>query len=373
MAKFMAILSRDLRKFVRNPLVVAMSLFMPVMYLVILGNSFQGELKRLPLAVVDMDRGPSSVRVLELLRSIEAGPATIRVEPVSDQGFAMQGMREGIFKGVLVIPYGFSRDIIRSRGAELGLYLDNVESISASTIEAALSRAISSFGTEFISVRKEVRGPVVRTMELYRKIDYDQTLIPGVVIMAIFLGAMTTGAFNMVMDRFLGTEESYLLTPLTRLDIVGGLVVSGLMITTIIAVTVLFMSSLVSGIYLWRLLSLDRALLILAVIVLSTLGLQGLMFVIMGRLNHPRIVGILSGFLNVIFFFPSGAIYPVESFPGWLKVFARVNPEAYSVHALRSVLFKDVGIQAISSDLLFLGIFAVVSIGLGVAIFKRAL
>ena len=33
--------------------------------------------------------------------------------------------------------------------------------------------------------------------------------------------------------------------------------------------------------------------------------------------SHPRLVGAFAGFLNVILFFPSGAIYPIESFPPW--------------------------------------------------------
>jgi ABC-2 type transport system permease protein len=226
---------------------------------------------------------------------------------------------------------------------------------------------------EFIPIREERGIAHLHGVELYRKVDYDQTLIPGIVIMAIFLGAMTTGAFNVVMDRFLGTEESYFLTPLTKKDIVIGLVASGLLITTVLAVVVLFLSSLISGIYLWRELTPGTVVLILAVIMLSTLGLQGLMFIIMGRINHPRIVGVLGGFLNVIFFFPSGAIYPVESFPWWLKAFARVNPETYSVHALRALLFKGAGVVAVNGDLLFLAVFAAVAIALGTMAFKRGL
>ncbi|MBI1911775.1 MAG: ABC transporter permease [Deltaproteobacteria bacterium] len=373
MDRFYAILERDLRKFIRNPLVVAMSLLMPIIYLVILGNSFQGELKNLPLAVVDLDRGPYSEKVLELLRSLEAGPKTINAQMISDQGFAMQGLREGVFKAVLVIPPDFSRNVIRQTGSELGLFLDNAETISANTISAAISRAIPELRADYISVREERTKTYLRSVELYKKIDYDQTLIPGVVIMAIFLGAMTTGAFNMVMDKFLGVEESYFLTPLTKMDIVMGLVGSGLLITTILAVLVLFLSSLISGIYLWQMLHLQDIISILLVIMLSTLGLQGLMFMIMGRINHPRIVGVLGGFLNVIFFFPSGAIYPIESFPGWLKAFAKVNPETYSVHALRSILFKGAGISAVGGDIIFLAAFACVTIALGMLVFKRAL
>ena len=58
---------------------------------------------------------------------------------------------------------------------------------------------------------------------------------------------------------------------------------------------------------------------LLVVIILTTLCLQSLMFVLLGRANHPRLVGVLSGFMNVILFFPSGAVYPTASLPGWLK------------------------------------------------------
>jgi ABC-2 type transport system permease protein len=97
------------------------------------------------------------------------------------------------------------------------------------------------------------------------------------------------------------------------------------------------------------------------------------MFVIIGRVNHPRIVGILSGFLNVILFFPSGAIYPIASFPGWLKAFAKINPEAYAVDALKSILFKGERIMDISGDILFLLIFTFVMMTIAIVTFKRTL
>ncbi len=373
MHRFLAILERDLRKFIRNPLVVAMSLLMPIIYLVILGNSFQGELKHLPVALVDLDGGPRSRDAADLLMALEAGPSTIELVRLADQGFAMQGLREGVFKAVVVIPGGFSRDLMRRNLSEVGLFLDNAETISAMTIRAAVTSALSSLGGEFISIREERGAFRLRDVELYRKIDYDQTLIPGVVIMAIFLGAMTTGAFNMVMDKFLGVEESYFLTPLSKTDIVMGLIASGLLITTLLALIVLFIGSLISGLFFWGGLTAPAFFLVLAVIVLSTLGLQGLMFMIMGRINHPRIVGVLGGFLNVILFFPSGAIYPIESFPGWLKAFAAVNPETYSVHALRALLFKGAGLAAVGGDIVFLAVFALFSVLIGMLAFKRAL
>ncbi|MBI5287092.1 MAG: ABC transporter permease [Deltaproteobacteria bacterium] len=372
MTRLLAVIERDTRKFLRNPAVIGTSILMPLLYLIILGSSFQGELKNLPLAVVDIDNGPYSRRVLESLHSLEAGPKTIRLFHLSNQGDAIRGVKEGMYKAALIIPPDFSKDILRGRVGNVGLLLDNTESISSDSLRLAITGAMADIQREFVAVREEAI-PRVREIGLYRKVDYDQTLIPGVVIMAIFLGAMTTGVFNTVMDRFMGIEESYLLTPLTKGEIVGGLIVSGLFITTLLALLVLFLSALISGIYLWKVLTLGGLGLIILVIILSTLGLLGLMFIILGRANHPRIVGVLGGFLNVIFFFPSGAIYPVESFPNWLRAFASVNPETYSVHALRSLLFKGATILSISGDMVYLSVFALVTITMGTLTFKRGL
>ena len=373
MIRLLAVVERDLRRFIRNPIVVLSSILMPILYLVILGNSFQGELKNLPLAVVNMDNGPYAARVIRLLQAIESGPRRIRVSEEVDQGRALDGIKEGKYKGALILPPDFSRNIIKRKEGGVGLFLDNTETIAAETIRSAIASAMTSIDVKFIPVREKGEQVIVRNIELYKKVDYDQSLIPGVVIMAIFLGTITTGAFNTVMDKFLGIEESYLLTPLTKRDIVIGLVTSGVIITTVISTLVLFFSALISGIYLWKTLSLYAFLSILLIIILTTLGLLGMMFVILGRANHPRIVGVLAGFLNVIFFFPSGAIYPVESFPRGLRVFSMVNPETYSVHALKAILFKGVSIRGIETDLIFLAIFAFSTLTIATLTYKREL
>jgi ABC-2 type transport system permease protein len=57
LVRLLAVVERDLKKFRRNPMVLAMSILMPIIYLLILGNSFQGKLQGLPLVVVNRDPG----------------------------------------------------------------------------------------------------------------------------------------------------------------------------------------------------------------------------------------------------------------------------------------------------------------------------
>ncbi len=367
--RLFAIIERDLKKFRRNPIVVVMSIILPILYLIILGNSFQGKLKGLPLAVVNHDPGHYSRKMIENLRAIEAGPATLAILTTQNEKEVMDGIREGRYKAGLIIPPDFSKRIILKNRPEIGLFLDNTDGISSETIRAAITGAQKAIYVDYISIRGKTDEVSLREINLYKKVDYAQSLVPGVVIMAIFLGTLTTGAFNLVMDRFLGIEESYLLTPLSKLDIVGGLILSGLFITTIIALIILIVSIAITGISFTRII--DQFASIVMIIILTTLSLLSFMFVILGRFDHPRIVGVLSGFLNVILFFPSGAIYPIESFPKWLKTFAKINPEAYAVDALKSVLFKGAGLKTIMADIVFLSVFTTIMLLAAIVTFKR--
>ncbi len=371
MVRLLAVIERDLKKFKRNPLVLAMSIVMPILYLIILGNSFQGKLKSLPLVVVNQDSGHYSKRVMENLRAIEAGPQTITILSTKDEKDAIDRVRKGRYKAGLIIPSDFSKRVDLKSRPEVGLFLDNTDGISAEAIRNAVNGALKSINPDYVSIREKTDEIFLRDVDLYRKVDYYQSLVPGVVIMAIFLGTLTTGAFNIVMDRFLGIDESYLLTPLSKSHIVSGLVISGLSITTVLATLILAVSLLITGIPLSRVV--EQSASIFIVIILTTLCLLSMMFVIIGRVNHPRIVGVLSGFLNVILFFPSGAIYPIASFPEWLKSFARVNPEAYAVDALKSILFKGESLGDISGDITFLLFFTIVMMTIAILTFKRTL
>ncbi|MDA8079416.1 MAG: ABC transporter permease [Nitrospiraceae bacterium] len=371
MVRLLAVIDRDLKKFRRNPVVLAMSVLMPIIYLVILGNSFQGKLTGLPVAVVNHDSGPQARRVIENLRAVAAGPETFSLSFMSDRKEAVQGVQGGRFKAALIIPPDYSRRATVGGRPELGLFLDNTDGISSENIRGLISAAVRAARNDYVPIRDPRDETTLRDIDLYPKVDYYQSLVPGVVIMAIFLGALTTGAFNLVMDRFLGIDESYLLTPLSKSHIVTGLIISGLMITTAISFFIFAVSMVITGIPLSR--GVEKFIPLSIVIILTTLCLLSLMFVILGRIGHPRVVGILSGFLNVILFFPSGAVYPVASFPAWLRLFARINPEAYAVDALKSLLFKNAALVNVAGDIAFLFCFTAATLTIAILVFKRTL
>jgi len=79
------------------------------------------------------------------------------------------------------------------------------------------------------------------------------------------------------------------------------------------------------------------------------------------------------GLLNTVLYFPSGAVYPQQGFPGWMQAIAAVDPFTYAVHAFKSLLLKNTGFDAITGDLLYLVAFSFVTMAVAVVLFKRTL
>src|ERR1700683_566824 len=119
MRKTWAVMRRDLLKRRRNPLTMMVSILLPIIYLVIFGNSFQGVLKHLPVVIVSQDSGPFGVRVMEQMQALAAGPKTVSITYAHAAAWALDEVRNGRYKAALIIPAGFSRDITQGRIGEL--------------------------------------------------------------------------------------------------------------------------------------------------------------------------------------------------------------------------------------------------------------
>ncbi len=371
MGKVWAVMKRDLLRMLRNPMVLVTAIALPLVYLLILGNSLQGPLTGLKLGVVMQDQGPEARQLLGALQAVEHGPGTVEVVPAGDVQAGMRRLHDGDLAALLVVPPHFSSDLERGLAASAGLFVDNVNAIAAMAVEGAVQAALPSLGKPL--ARFEVHdGPAqIRAEEIYPRVDYDASLIPGVVVMSIFMATLIAGAFNMVMDRFLGVHEAYLSTPLRRWHINMGVLLSGTTITCVTSAIVLAVGLLVTGVRIHG--GAAGYGLVFGVVLLTGLGMLAMTMALLGRAGHPRVVGMVNGFLNIILFFPSGALYPIQSFPWWLRDFAKVNPEMHAVAALKAVLFRGGDLGAASRHVVFLAGFTVVMLLVSTATTKRRL
>ncbi|MGH9352503.1 MAG: ABC transporter permease, partial [Terriglobia bacterium] len=114
-----------------------------------------------------------------------------------------------------------------------------------------------------------------------------------------------------------------------------------------------------------------RLLKMFLVIVPTSVAFISMMFLMMVRTEDPLVPRSIFGVLNTLLFFPSGAIYPINAFPEWMKWIAIVDPFTYAVHAFKTLLLKNTGFMAIAGDVTFLVVFSLIMMVSATALFRR--
>ena len=101
MQRILAIIEREMRRYMRSPALIFIALVLPLGQLIILGNSFGGKVQGVRLAVVDEDHGPEARRVREALQSVESTAKTFQVDLYQTEGEALRRMEDAC-RGVKV-------------------------------------------------------------------------------------------------------------------------------------------------------------------------------------------------------------------------------------------------------------------------------
>src|SRR6202008_2354224 len=193
-------------------------------------------------------------------------------------------------------------------------------------------------------------------VEIYPYVPYVQYLLPGSICMSIFMMVMIGGGIIFIDDKARGLHEGYLVTPISKLELIAGFNISGTIKAVISGMFLMVIGSFIAGIP--NPLDPMRFFRLFVVVVVTSFALISMMFLLMVRVTDPLLPRAMFGVLNTVLYFPSGAVYPQQGFPGWMQVIAAVDPFTYAVHAFKNLLLKDTGFGAIGFDLLFLVAFS---------------
>ncbi len=370
MHRIWAIIERDLRRFRRSPTLVVVSIIMPLVQLVILGYAFGGKVKNLQIGVVDQDHGLSAIKLKEMCQAVAANARTFVTISYDDQATALHDLRIGKINGLLTIPPNFTRDVLAGANPRIALVEDNTDQFSSAALGGAFSDLIAAYNAPSVPPRTTANA-TLEVVEVYAYVPYIQFLLPGTIVLAIFVSAMIGGGIIFIDDKARGLHEGYLVTPVSKFELILGFNLSGAAKAIIAGIVLITIGSLIAGIP--DPLNPLRLARLMFMVVLTSLALISMMFLIMVRVSDPLVPRAIFGVLNTVLYFPSGAVYPTQSFPGWMKVITAVDPFTYAVHGFKSLILKNTGIMAISSDIIYLVVFTVIAMGAATMLFRRTL
>jgi ABC-2 type transport system permease protein len=343
----------------RQPVLVVSTMIFPVVYLVVLGNAMNRPLELVPLAVVDEAGNAYSAQCRRGVLALETGRGLVSASFVGDRAAALDGLRRGRYRGVWILPFGLS-----PTGPAPSFIGDNTDRFS-----------VEALGTTLRQIWQEVSAPAgvapaaaAVQLDAYPYLDYLTYLGPAVVCLAIFMGSMVSGGLQVLEDRMFGYHEGYLVTPITTGTLVAGHVLAGAIVASLAGGLVLAAILVITPLSVAGGGSVGAA---VVTVFLTSMAIAALWFLLFARARSASLLRGMFGIINVLLFFPSGALYPVESYPSWLATLSAADPLTYGVRALRNLLLRGAAPQAVYSDWVFLATFTLVCGVLTKVLFRR--
>ncbi|MFZ3263169.1 MAG: ABC transporter permease [Terriglobales bacterium] len=370
MNRMLAIIEREMRKFFRSPALMMVSMIFPLVQLIVLGNAFGGKIRDAKMGFVDEDHGTQAIRIKEAFDSVRATSRTFVTIPYDNEVKAREDVRNGKIDGAVIIPPQYSAMVYEKNHPRIALVVDNSDNFMSSTLEDSMTALTNALNQPDIEPRL-LQQTALDIVELYPYIEYMKFLLPGSIALAMFVSAMIGGGMLYIDDKARGVHEGYLVTPITKAELVFGLNGAGAIKGILTGVVITMIGSLLAGV--GTIFNLQTIVGLLLMIVATATAFNTMMFLMMVRVEDPLVPRATFGILNTLLFFPSGAIYPIQAFPVWLRAIAIADPFTYAVHGFKSLLLKETGLAAIAPDLLFLSLFALITLGLAVPLFKRTL
>ena len=210
---------------------------------------------------------------------------------------AQADVRAGRLDAAVIIPPQFSRRVYAGENPSLGLVVDNSDQFLSSSLETEVQSLTDALNQPAMPPRV-ASSIALEIVELYPFIEYMKYLLPGSITLAMFVSVMIGGGMLYIDDKARGVHEGFLVTPITRLELVLGLVTAGAIKATMAGFVITLLGSLIAGLgVIFHPLALVQLLLM---IVATSFAFNALMFLLMVRVEDPLVPRAMFGILNPI-------------------------------------------------------------------------
>ncbi len=198
---------------------------------------------------------------------------------------------------------------------------------------------------------------------------YIQFILPGIVGMTILFSSIFS-TMSVVWDREFGFLREMLVSPVSRVTIVAGKLLSGTILSALQGAALLVIAPILGlKVGLVGLLAM-AALMFLVALSITAFGLF-----IASFLTSLEGFNVIMNFIILPMFFLSGALYPVESLPASIRVFTLINPLCFGVDSFKHVLLPAGGRLVaefpVMLDIAFVSVFALLFTVLAAVVFER--
>lgn len=336
---FRAIIYKEFIHMRRDPVTIAVALFMPVIQLIIFGYAVDMDVKNIPTVICDQDRTAESRSLPE--RFENTGYFRVLYE-VEDPDALYDKLRSGEAQIGLIIPPGFGRDRFSGIPTQTQVLIDGSDITTANqalNIANAIGLRVSL--TESAQ-RMGITNPMERMpLDVLPRLLFNPTMksanfmVPGLIGILLWIVTVFLTAAAIVRERERGTIEQLFVTPLSRLAFIIGKLLPFALLGVVESFVVLLAARFVFGVPIHG----SVILLFLLVVPFLLTGLMVGLLISTWATNQAQAMqfSALTMMPSVVL---SGFMFPRASMPLIIYALSCVVPLTYFLEIVRGIIIR---------------------------------
>ena len=327
----------------RDRLFITFILLFPVFQLSLIAQSTGRGWNHLPTAVWDQDRSPLSRQLITALDVTEELDVRYYPQTLSEANTLLV---EGKAAIVVVIPNGFSRDLMRSaHPPQIQIFADGTNNLLASNALGATERVVTEFARRLARTFSQL---VEMPIELRASVRFNPAMniqyqaIPAQLGFIVYQVVLTVAATVLARERELGTLEQLAVTPLSRIELVTGKAIPPAVLGLLDFI--LMLGVMVYGFQV----PMRGSLLLLFGVTLLFITVEISWGILISAISRTQQQAILLVFIVAMTDVSlSGYMVPVKNMPAFLQTISTISAFRHYLVALRTIVLKGVGLSAI--------------------------
>jgi len=355
-----ALIRKEFIQIWRDPRTLVLVLVIPIMQLFLMGYAATNDVRNVPMAIYDQDRGPAARQLLDSYRAADYFHLAYDVDSEEELHVLIDS---GEARVALIIPPDYSSRLKEEGTAQVVFILDGSDPTVASTSLSAAQMIGQEHATQILMEQMEKLGQstlITPPVEVLSQVWYNPDLvsayfmIPAVIGMILYALTSILTASAIVRERERGTIEQLIVTPIRSWELVVGKIFPYVMLAffnmlEVIAIGTWWFGVPVRGDF-------GLIMLLSGLFLLSSLGI-GLLASTIANTQQEAMLIVWMLLLPGLFL--SGFFFPLEAMPKILQWISYIFPIRYYLMIIRSLMIKGVGAWVLRNEIIALTIFGV--------------
>lgn len=362
---------KELIQLRRDRITFAMMIGVPLLQLLLFGYAINTDPRRLPTAVLVQDDSAFTRSFLAAMRS--SNYFELRSVAGSEEELDHMLLSGKVLFGVQ-IPAHFGRDLVRGEKPAILVIADATDpTATGGAISALQGLSTSVFSRDLIGPTSNLPArPPPFELRIHRRYnptgDTSLNIVPGLMGTILTLTMLIFTALSVTREIERGTMESLLAMPIRPVEIMLGKITPYLAVGALQMALILVAGHLLFGVPVEGSVTLLVTLTMLFILANLSVGYT-FSTVASNQLQAMQ--------MSFFFFLPSillsGFMFPFKGMPGWAQIIGEVLPLTHYLRIVRGIMLKGATFVDLRADVLALGAFALVAMGIAVARFRQTL